>query len=163
MLLILLPFIHYTSTGFSELFHLQALYRIPRNTAHCGPTELRFSALVSGRPSSFCSSASLNATGLIFGKFKGHRNVVLRAEENSDEIEIENVENVENEEENEGSVVEEAEEAGEAEAEEEEVETEERPPRKPRIKLGEIMGVNSLCAIGVFFYISENVYKFCLT
>lgn len=141
--------------------HLQALYRIPRNTAHCGPTELRFSALVSGRPSSFCSSASLNATGLIFGKFKGHRNVVLRAEENSDEIEIENVEN---EEENEESEVEGAEEAGEAEAEEEEVvEMEERPPRKPRIKLGEIMGVNSLCVIAGFFYISENVYKFCLT
>lgn len=129
--------------------YLQALYRIPRNTAHCGSTELRFSALVSGRPSSFCSSVSLNATGLVFGKFKGHRNVLLRAEENSDEIEIENVEN---EEENEGSEVEGAEEAGEAEAEEEEVvETEERPPRKPRIKLGEIMGVKSLCAIVVFF------------
>lgn len=133
--------------------YFQALYRIPRNTAHCGPTELRFSALVSGRASSFCSSVSLNATGLVFGKFKGHRNVVLRAEENSDEIEIENVEN---EEENEESEVEGAEEAGEAEAEEEEVvEMQERPPRKPRIKLGEIMGVIHYVPLLFFFsYIS---------
>ncbi|CAI9095652.1 OLC1v1031646C2 [Oldenlandia corymbosa var. corymbosa] len=113
----------------------QALFMVPRNGTERGLTKLRCAALVSGRPSSLCSSVSLHSTGFFSGSFKGLRDiVVVRAEENSAEAEVENV----------GS--EEPVEGAEAE-EEEVVETEDRPPRTPRIKLGDIMGILNKRAI----------------